>query len=273
MKMKLHLTASFAFLTIVSVVVGSSDANIRPDTIAGLWLFDEGTGKKAKDASENKNDGTIVGKFKWVDGKFGSALEFDGQSAWLEVPSDKSLDLTDGLTIAFWAQPQRIPGGDERIMAKGMAGNIEVNYQMYIRGRHAMFEFNSGAWWKGYNPNGVILEAGEWYHICGTYDGNVALVYVNAVVDNPGGIGEDNPFGKGVVLLPNTAPLFIGKDDRKGFFTGILDEFLILNVALTEPEVKQVMEEGLVKSMSVEFSGKAATTWGRIKKASELVRK
>ena len=270
MKMKLHLTASFAFLTIVSVVVGSSDANIRPDTIAGLWLFDEGTGKKAKDASENKNDGTIVGKFKWVDGKFGSALEFDGQSAWLEVPSDKSLDLTDGLTIAFWAQPQRIPGGDERIMAKGMAGNIEVNYQMYIRGRRAMIEFNAGAWWKGFNPDGVILEAGEWYHICGTYDGNVALVYVNAVVDNPGGIGEDNPLGKGIKMLPNPAPLFIGLDDRKGFFTGILDEFLILNVALTEPEIRQVMEQGLSQfSTAVEFSGKAATTWRGIKKAAE----
>jgi len=260
-------------LTLISVVVGSSDANIGPDTIVGLWLFDEGTGEEAKDASENKNDGTIVGGFNWVDGKFGSALEFDGESAWLEVPHGKSLDLTDGLTIAFWAQPWRIPDGvesDERIMAKGMAGNIDVNYQMYIRNHHAMIEFNAGAWWKGFNPDGVTLEEGEWYHLCGTYDGNMALVYVNAVVDNPGGTGEGNPLGKGIELLPNTAPLFIGKDDRKGFFTGILDEFLILNVALTEDEVRQVMEQGLSQfSTAVEFSGKAATTWGGIKKAAE----
>ena len=52
-------------------------AKIDPDSITGMWLFNEGKGGTAADASGNGNDGEIHGA-KWVDGKFGKALEFNG---------------------------------------------------------------------------------------------------------------------------------------------------------------------------------------------------
>lgn len=57
-----------------------SVAKVNPETAVGVWLFDEGTGKEAKDASGNNHHGTINGA-EWVDGKFDGALEFDG-SHW-----------------------------------------------------------------------------------------------------------------------------------------------------------------------------------------------
>ena len=65
-----------------------SSALIDENSIAGIWLLDDGTGKVAVDSSENGNDGELIGDPKWVAGKFGKALEFDG-AALSVSPSDK----------------------------------------------------------------------------------------------------------------------------------------------------------------------------------------
>ena len=67
-------------LFIAGVLAVSSDAVLDPETIVGIWKFDEGKGNTTKDSSGNGNDGTLMEKPKWVDGKFGKALEFDGTS-------------------------------------------------------------------------------------------------------------------------------------------------------------------------------------------------
>ena len=47
-------------LSIAGVLVTSSDAALNPNTIVGVWKFDEGKGDIAKDSSENGNDGTLT---------------------------------------------------------------------------------------------------------------------------------------------------------------------------------------------------------------------
>ena len=54
-----------------------SSAKLDPDTLLGIWFFDEGKGGTAKDSSENGNDGEIVDA-QWADGEFGEALKFEG---------------------------------------------------------------------------------------------------------------------------------------------------------------------------------------------------
>src|SRR6185503_8560264 len=56
------------------------DVTYTPTSAAGLvaaYAFDENTGVTAGDASGNANTGTIT-EAAWVEGKFGSALSFDG---------------------------------------------------------------------------------------------------------------------------------------------------------------------------------------------------
>ena len=38
-------------------------------TAVGIWLFDEGTRKMAKDSSLNGNHGELIGKPKWAKGQ------------------------------------------------------------------------------------------------------------------------------------------------------------------------------------------------------------
>ena len=77
-------------LFMTSMLAVSSYAVLDPETVVGIWKFDEGKGNTAKDASENGNDGTLTNKPKWVDGKFGKALELDG-SSFVDMGNDESL--------------------------------------------------------------------------------------------------------------------------------------------------------------------------------------
>ena len=64
----------------------------KPDpSLVGYWPFDEKTGKKAEDASGNGNDGKLIDEPKWVEGKFGSALEFGGDGSDVGVQMGEKL--------------------------------------------------------------------------------------------------------------------------------------------------------------------------------------
>ena len=54
---------------------GISFAEIDFGDCVGMWLFDEGTGKKVEDSSGTGNDASIEGGAKWVDGKFGKGFK------------------------------------------------------------------------------------------------------------------------------------------------------------------------------------------------------
>ena len=82
-----------------SCFLGKSHAGL--EGLVGAWLFDEGKGNVTEDASGNGHDGDIR-KAKWVKGKFGKALKFDGDGAVVILHSD---DLTLGFfTITRWVK-------------------------------------------------------------------------------------------------------------------------------------------------------------------------
>ena len=73
-------------------------AALDPADIIAIWLFDEGEGDIANDASGNPHDmdGSLEvaewlhnagEKPKWVDGKFGKALKCEGEGSIIAVPN------------------------------------------------------------------------------------------------------------------------------------------------------------------------------------------
>ena len=64
----------------------------------------------------------------------------------------------------------------------------------------------------------------------------------------------------------NDEPLVIGAiTPEVNFFTGIIDEVGLFNIALTEDELKMIQEMGLIRALGVSLSEKLATTWSTIK--------
>ena len=95
--------------TILSVLVifclstGLSYA-ISPDSIVGIWLFDEGEGVVTADSSGNGHDGELIRNVVWAEGKFGSGLSCTGvYRDRVEIPHAEALTLSS-FTMAIWVK-------------------------------------------------------------------------------------------------------------------------------------------------------------------------
>ncbi len=90
-------------IVISLMLMGISSAKIDPKTAGGIWYFDESKGDVARDFSGKGNDGKLMDSPKWVKGKFGNALEFDGAKAYVDIGDNPVLaPTTNQLTVVAW---------------------------------------------------------------------------------------------------------------------------------------------------------------------------
>ena len=98
--------AALNLICFALVLTPLTQARIEPENIVGIWLFNQGAGKMAQDSSDNGNHGELKGGVKWVDGKFGKALAFDGNDDWVNMgdnPILKPETNADGnVTFMAW---------------------------------------------------------------------------------------------------------------------------------------------------------------------------
>lgn len=248
----LTFTATF-FLTLT----GISDAKIDPQTVAGVWLFDEGSGDTAKDSSANGNNGKLK-NIKWVDGKFGKALSFDGSTGYVLVPDSKSLSMTGNMTIVAWVNASKL-AATAALIRKGSEGAADITWLWYLRSGTQLDMFSAaGEVATTFNPT-----TGTWYHLATTIDGsNKAKHYVNGVLKN-----NDFTSGSGTpTWKDDDKPLNIGEWSTFDF-AGVMDEVAIFNVALAENDIKDIMTNGLQVSTvtAVSPSDKLTTTWAHLR--------
>jgi hypothetical protein len=262
-------------LTVISLMLtGQSSAKINPKTAVGIWLFDEGEGDVAKDSSGNGNDGTLMSSPKWVDGKFGKALEFNGNN-YVDMGDKDTLDMGTGdLTITSWVNVSSVENvWDHEIAWKG-ARHWKKGYVLEIAGKlrggdagKAEFTFGTGVQGEDDTVLSQSSVADEnWHHLAGVID-RKGLVYI--YVD--GELSSSKPPAAFLdkFNLDNDSPFTIGRhNDGDQYFFGTTDEVAIFNVALTVDDIKNLMENGVGRALGltpVFPKGKLTTVWGEIK--------
>ena len=227
----------------------TSTAEFDLETVVGMWLFDEGKGNTAADSSENGNDGKFENDPKWTkDGKFGSALEFDGnESKGHVVVGD--LGLSGEVTLVLWANP-RDAANDDRLISNI---NGPTNPAFTTRYQGETVEIWSSAW----KPVIPKFDDNKWGHYAFVFDGEGNVTgYYN---------GEE---GETVADTYTFTEIGIGANflDQWGqYFSGLFDEIAFFSVALTEDDIEVVMTKGLKSALSVYPAGKLTTMWGNIK--------
>jgi hypothetical protein len=236
----------------VGMLANLGYAKIDPKNAAGIWLFDEGSGDTARDSSVNKNNGTLKGGVKWVDGKFGKALEFDGKDGNVEVPDSDSLDVT-AVTLAAWVKSESKQLLDGNVIVYKLASYVHQYWSTTIN--PGVFV---GAKWcgSGWLPQAVMWD-NDWHLVALTYDGSIQKFYVDGVLKG------DNAACKGKIDITNNK-LTIGTGNT-GFYTGSIDEVAVFGVALEEDDLMIITTKGLRDIASVFSIGKLTTTWGNIK--------
>lgn len=252
--MKLYAILGILFLIFAFAMSSLSLAEIKEEDFVGYWLLDDGKGDEAKDLSGNNHHGEITDG-KWVKGQIDGGLEFDGASTFIEVEHHEDFNLGESLTVAAWAKIDAIPMDhigiprkeSEYVLHPTNAGGDGFNLRFYI---------GMGGAWQPAVVSNTVVNYGEWHHLAGAYDGKELKVFIDGKVD------KSQPQEGETGITPN--PLRWSNDHGGRMLEGILDELAILDRALDEAEMAQLME-GILTAQSVRPEGKLAVSWGSIK--------
>jgi hypothetical protein len=251
------IIACAGLIVLCLLFTGQSDAKIDPKSIVGIWLFDEGKGDNVKDSSGNGHDGTIIGRgSKWVDGKYGKALEFTGANH-VDCGNAASLDMKgQSITLAALVKTDGFPIGEWHAIAQ--KGKGPGSYQLH---------FNSIGGFLNWNPvpntplqHEVDLTDGKWHYIVAVFNDRASksFLYLDGKLAAVGveqariGTNKDN-----LRLGADWAP--------RDIWRGVIDEIAILSKALSEADSKLIMTAGVTGALAVSPKDKLATSWGDIK--------
>ena len=229
-------------------------------SLVAYWSFDAGSGKVLKDYSGNGNDGQVNGSAKWVDGKFGKAMEFNGVDSFVLVPNNDSYNFgkEDSFSISLWINYE--PKGDWQGALQKFNGGYPFKVEVQPDNNLYFAIYDGTNFPKAF----VGVVNGEWHH-CG-FIRDVKTDKLYSYLDGkPVEANEDTTTGE----IANAADLYIGarKPGNTITYKGMLDEIAIYNRVLTEDEIKQAANGRLpeTKGVAVAPLDKLATTWGSVK--------
>jgi chitodextrinase len=196
--------------------------------LVGAYSFDEGSGSSVTDVSGNGNSGTITNATWTATGKYGSALVFNGSNARITIPDDASLRLTNRMTLEAWVNPSVVSASWRDVIYKG-----DDNY--YLEATSTTKSRPAGGATGGTTVYGASsLAKNTWTHLAVTYDGANIRLFMNGTQVASATRTTD--------LTTSGNPLQIGGDSIYGqYFSGIIDEVRIYNVALSAAQIQSDM--------------------------------
>ncbi len=245
------------------LVVPFSHAANEPEESLILYMsFDMIDDKQTFDHSLYGNNGELKGDPEHVAGRFGKALEFDGESEYVEIPHHEILSVDKNVTVMAWIHTERLTGpGEGRWQGILTKGNNPRSYSLWTDAQTKCLHFSVGP------PNGggtvcnTEIKLNEWQHVVAQIDEGTHRYWLNGVM-----VGEiaNRPDPPG---LNDLKPVIIGTAgaNNQTYFLGMIDEVRIWNRALTEEEVNDHKEKGHFEIFAVDPRQKLATTWGSLK--------
>ena len=228
--------------------------------VAG-YSFDDGSEKVAKDVTGNGHNGVINGA-KSVAGKFGKALDFDGETSQIEIPNHDALNIKDAVTVEAWVKPSRYNALSAVAQKWGDISNRRQYLLCFTVAKVRLYVSGSGNTWPQ-SESKTDVKVGEWTHIAGTYDSKSIKVYINGKMEN------EVPNTEG--LFTSDIPAWIGgygPDAEFGsnrHFPGVIDEVRYWAGALDANEIETGMNKSTAMIVAVSNLGKLSTTWGNLK--------
>jgi hypothetical protein len=109
------------FSCVADAEEGFNDSGVctQEQHLKGHWQMNE-VGETIDDDSNNNNQGILMPTESpafLVKGKFGNALQFNGNSQYIEIPDHESLSVTGNLTVEAWVKRSSL-GSEQTILGK-----------------------------------------------------------------------------------------------------------------------------------------------------------
>ena len=243
------------FLLVCLAMVFCSSGRAFDKSLVLYYSFDEGSGKAVKDLSQYKNDGVADGNPKWVQGKFNTAIQFDGETM-VEAPANTTLDLTGAHTISFWLKWDGSVKGWSPFISKTKSATDD-NYHVWV-GRDKVWDYENKPHGQAHGKTKIPLDD-KWIYLTVVHDGKESIsFYIDGKLDNT----EKLP----TTTACSDCPFRVGDDGKNNRGAGTIDELAVFNRAVTVAEINKLMNEGSEPIVTaVESAGKLTATWGDIR--------
>jgi hypothetical protein len=181
----------------------------------------------------------IGGNPTWIDGRFGSALDFDGVDDKVQASFIPFNDQS--FTITAWFNARSLPSFpvDAPILSQFDNPSTDKYLHVVLRSSHVHFGFY------GDDLTGTTtIDEDTWYHIACVYNSssNRKSIYVNGELDAEGPSGSAYNGMSGLTEIGFYSGCF---------FNGTLDEVRIYNKALTKENIKAAANSGAIQTQQV----------------------
>ena len=217
-----------------AIRVQQRPAFLTPQMRKGLvvhYAFDWERKGQIEDVSGNDLHATAQGAAWTSDGTPAGAYRFGGND-YIDCGPDKRLGMTRKVTFCAWIRPERCKG--RRYMAGSLQKSGSRGWQLsYVDRGDVTMHVTAGSLRK--RTRSITSKSkcpvGTWSHVAGVWDGEFMRLYVN---------GHEEVKGKQTGSMKSIDTLHIGKHARGTGFSGMMDEVMVFNRALSAREVRTV---------------------------------
>ena len=228
----------------VTNIAGSADsgaANLYIKRLLAHWTMDEADYSAGQYAdTAGGNHATAAGEPNFVTGADGSeagAAVIDATNGWATDGTWDPNAATGSMTISMWANWSGINSQHQRLISKRDIDWGTTRWHLMLEPYSTTVEFESFA--DGSGPTGTMVHDGGWQHVCVSFDGSVATLYINGTDE----FDLESASSATVALTPETEGSTInigaGKTDGTLWFNGALDDIRIYNHPMTPEEVAE----------------------------------
>jgi len=173
----------------------------------------------------------------------GNTLSFNGTNAYVTCGIGASLNITGNqISLEAWIKVNQWGSTYTRgpIISKAQ-NSVFGGYELRCGGAGQLsFNLGMGTGWMEIRSSTNALTLGQWYYVCGTYDGTTMNMYINgnlaATGSNSGNIANSS---YSLLIGANSDYLVAAPNGR--YFNGSIDEVRIWNVARTQAQIQASM--------------------------------
>lgn len=236
------------------VTLGYPAEDPNGGALVGYWPLDD-TGS-ATDASGTGNDGVVEGSPTTASGLFGTdAYDLDGDDDYVRIPDSSSLDVSDEdtVTVSAWVNIDQEAVNEESGWV-AIFQNSDTSYNLQFDDvNEPEFTIYDGDW---VSADYGEINANEWYHYVGVYDGDTVELWVNGTrVDTNG--DADSVADSGSV----DAGIGENIDSPDRHLDGQIDEVRVYDRALSDDEVEGLYDTSTFGTLMTDWrNGPAINT-------------
>ena len=253
------------FFALMSLFPAYASADITHNLV-GWWKLDEGTSTYAHDSSGLKHNAFLTSTStlpQWVSGKFGSALQFDGSTNFVNnnafaLDAGSTSIATSTFTIAMWfklANPVSAasPGHTMTLFSlSDQASNNDVfltignrtDIGICTNGQICGSQYTGHTWAEVSSSTQTSWAANTWYHVAYTYATSSDMaIYINGALSatTTNGTGR-GPLAAQHSSIGGNSDYLVGSNSFY-FFNGSLDDVRVYTRALSAADIAQLYNE------------------------------